>query len=55
MRVAGMEEGLLGAQVTYYMKIKGDHIDQVHSDKKVLKVIRRGRLVLLIRNQESQS
>jgi hypothetical protein len=55
MRVARIEAGLLGTQVTYCMKIKADHLDQVHSDQKVLKVIRWGRLVLLIRNQESQS
>ncbi len=26
-------------------KAKGDHLDRVHSDEKVLKMIRRGRLV----------
>jgi hypothetical protein len=34
---------------------KGDHLDGVNSDQKVLKVIRRGRLVLVIRDQEPQS
>jgi hypothetical protein len=29
-------------------KAKGDHLDRVHSDQKVLEIIRYGRLVLLI-------
>ncbi len=36
-------------------KAKGDHLDQVYSDQKVLKVIRWGKLDLLIGGQESQN
>jgi hypothetical protein len=36
-------------------KAKGDHLDRVHSDQMVLKMIRRGRLVLFIRGLESQN
>ncbi len=36
-------------------KAKGDYLDRVHTDQKVLEVIRRGRLVLVIRGQESQN
>jgi hypothetical protein len=46
-RVTGFSWGILLA--------KGDHLDRVHSDQKVHKVIRRGRLVLVIGDQESQS
>jgi hypothetical protein len=36
-------------------KAKRDHLDQVHSDQKFLKMIRRGRLVLFIGGQESRN
>ncbi len=36
-------------------KAKGDHLDGVHPDQIVLKMIRQGRLVFVIRGQESQS
>jgi hypothetical protein len=34
-------------------KAKGDHLDAVHSDQKVLEMIMWGRLVFLIKGQES--
>ncbi len=34
---------------------KEDHLDRVHSDQKVLKIIRQGRLVFVIGSQESQT
>jgi hypothetical protein len=36
-------------------KAKGDHLDRVHSDQNVLKMIKWGRLVLIIGGQESQT
>jgi hypothetical protein len=36
-------------------KAKGDLLDQVHSDQMVLKMIRQGRLVLVIGDKESQN
>jgi hypothetical protein len=36
-------------------KAKGDHLDRVHSDQMVLKIIRWGRPVLVIGGQESQT
>jgi hypothetical protein len=36
-------------------KAKGNHLDQVYSDQKVLQVISGGRLVLVIRGQDSQT
>ncbi len=36
-------------------KAKGDHLDGVHLDQKVLEVIKHGRLVLVIRGQESRT
>ncbi len=45
----------MGAQGTYYAKPRGDHLDRVHSDQKVLYFLRQGRLVLVIRGQESQA
>jgi hypothetical protein len=36
-------------------KAKGDHLDRVQSYQKVLWVIRQGKLVLVIRGQESQN
>jgi hypothetical protein len=32
----------------------GAHLDQVHSDQKVLEMISQGRLILVIKGQESQ-
>jgi hypothetical protein len=34
---------------------KGDHLDRVHSDQKDLKMIRQGKLVLVIGAQEFQN
>jgi hypothetical protein len=36
-------------------KAKGDHLDGVHLDQKVLEAIKHGRLVLVIRGQESRT
>jgi hypothetical protein len=36
-------------------KAKQDHLDQAHSDQMVLEMIRWGRLVLFIGDQESQN
>ncbi len=36
-------------------KAKGDHLDWVHPDQKVLEMIRQGRLVLVIGGQEPQT
>jgi hypothetical protein len=55
MRVAGINQGLTGHSKDILRKATGDHLDQVHSDQKVLEMIRRGRLVLVIRGQESQN
>ncbi len=55
-RVAGINWGiLLGAPGTYCITPKGDHLDRVHSDQKVLEMIKRGRLVLVFCGQESQT
>jgi hypothetical protein len=45
----------LKGHVVQGCKAKGDHLDRVHSDEIVLEIIRWGRLVLVIRGQESQS
>jgi hypothetical protein len=36
-------------------KAKGDHLDRVFSGQKVLEMIRRGRLILVIGDQDSQA
>jgi hypothetical protein len=36
-------------------RAKGDHLDRVHSDQKVLEMIIRRRLVLFISSQEAQN
>ncbi len=37
------------------LKAKGDHLDKVHSDQKVLEMIRHRMLVLVIEGQGSQT
>jgi hypothetical protein len=54
MRVAGNRRGPTGCTRDILLTAEGDYIDQVHSGLKVIEVIRRGRLVLLIKGQESQ-
>jgi hypothetical protein len=41
------------AQGTYCTKPNRDLLDRVHSDQEVLEVIRRGRLIFVIGDQES--
>ncbi len=55
MRVAWINQGPTGRSRGIFLQAKGDHLDWVHSGQKVLKVIRRGRLVLVIGGQESQN
>jgi hypothetical protein len=44
-----------GSSKDILCKAKGDHLDQLLSNQKVLKVIRRGRLVLVFGCQDSQN
>jgi hypothetical protein len=53
MRVAGINREPTGTCVL--PNAKGDHLDRVYSDQKVLAVIRQGRLVLVNRGKESQN
>ncbi len=55
MKVSGINRGPTGSSRGIFCQAKGDHLDQVHSDQKVLDVIRWGRLVLVIGGQESQT
>jgi hypothetical protein len=48
MRVARISWGPTGHSRDILHKAKGDHIDRVHSDQKVLEMIRQGRLILVI-------
>jgi hypothetical protein len=55
VRVAGISWGTFWVLEGILHKAREDHLDQVHSDQKILKVIRQGRLVLVIGGQESQN
>jgi hypothetical protein len=49
------EVGAYWALKRHAAQSQGDHLDRVQSDQKVLEIIRRGKLVLVIRGQESQN
>ncbi len=53
MRIARINWGILLGIILH--KAKGYHLDRVHSDQKILEMIRWGRLVLVIGGQESQT
>jgi hypothetical protein len=55
MRVARISWGHTGSSRVIFRKAKGHHLDRVHSDQKLLKIIRQGRLVLVIGGKESQN
>jgi hypothetical protein len=55
MRVDGISWGTYWHSRDILLKVKGDHRDQVHSDRKILTVIGWGRMILVVGGQESQT
>jgi hypothetical protein len=55
VHVAGHRRGPTRRSIDILHNAKGDHLDQVHLNQKVLKVIWQGRLVLAIGGQESRN
>jgi hypothetical protein len=55
VHVAGHRRGSTARSMDILHKAKGDYLDQVNPNQKVLKVIRQGRLVLVIGGQESRN
>ncbi len=54
-RVVGISWRPTGCSMGILHKAKGNYLDWVHSDQKALKVIRQGRLVLVIEGQASHT